>query len=101
MNNEKCDTLYQRSERYERSLNNNNEKCVIGRPPTKKKDNEETKVVGIEILLTALLDGDRSLVQATRREFGLHQDTPPPLRNIYWIAGYPKLIELTRTFPVD
>jgi len=64
-------------------------------------DEEETKVVGVELLLTALLDGDPALVAATRREFGLHQHTTPPLRNIYWIAGYPRLIELTTTLPVD
>ena len=64
-------------------------------------DEEETKVVGVEILLTAVLDGDPALVAATRREFGLHQHTTPPLRNIYWIAGYPRLIELTTTLPVD
>ena len=64
-------------------------------------DEEETKVVGVELLLTALLDGDPALVAATRREFELHQHTTPPLRNIYWIAGYPRLIELTTTLPVD
>jgi hypothetical protein len=64
-------------------------------------DKEEIKVVGIELLLTALLDGNLSLAKAIRREFGLHQDTTPPLRNIYWIAGYPKLIELTRMLDVD
>ena len=52
----------------------------------------EVKVVGVEILLSALLGWDTETERAVRLEFGLATDTPPPDRNIYWIGGYPDLI---------
>lgn len=64
-------------------------------------DPEESKVVGAEILLTAMLDGDAPRVAEIRREFGLHRDTSPPARNIYWIGGYPSLIDLAAKLSVE
>lgn len=54
---------------------------------------EETRVVARELLLVAVLDGDRGSAQAIRKEFRGVAKAELPVRNIYWIAGYPGLIQ--------
>jgi hypothetical protein len=66
-----------------------------------KLDPEETKVVGAQILLTAMLDGDGRRVDQIRNEFGLFKETSPPGRNLYWIGGYPSLLDFAASLPFD
>jgi mannose/fructose/N-acetylgalactosamine-specific phosphotransferase system component IIC len=57
-------------------------------------EEDEVRVVALEMLMAAVLDGDRSRARAVARDFPSLDGAKTPPRNIYWIGGYPALIGL-------
>ncbi len=56
---------------------------------------EEVRVVAKELLMAALLAGDDAEIAALLRGFPSLRQEDPATRNIYWIAGYGALVELS------
>lgn len=57
---------------------------------------EEVHVLAFELGMARALDGDPEQLRALIEEFPVLRAGGRPRRNIYWIAGYPELIEWTR-----
>lgn len=57
-------------------------------------EGQEVQAVARELLMAVILDGDRSRAQAVQQEFQGVARSGTPARNIYWIGGYPALIQL-------
>lgn len=56
----------------------------------------EVRTVAEELLIAAVLGGDASGARGLVREFSVLRDPSVAARNIYWIGGYPALLDLTR-----
>ncbi|MBW2293610.1 MAG: hypothetical protein JRG94_15055 [Deltaproteobacteria bacterium] len=57
-------------------------------------EGQELQAVARELLMAAILDGDRARARAVQQEFQGVARSETPARNIYWIGGYPTLIQL-------
>jgi hypothetical protein len=57
---------------------------------------DETRVILRELLMVAALEGDAAQVRALLREFPILGEREQTVRNIYWIGGYPALIDWAR-----
>jgi hypothetical protein len=57
---------------------------------------DELRVVVRDLLLTAILAGDDVEVQALMQAFPIIRSPAAEIRNIYWIGGYPALIDLAQ-----
>ncbi len=56
---------------------------------------DEARLVAKELLMAAVLAGDEAEVSALLRAFPSLQRDAPATRNIYWIGGYDRLVELS------
>jgi hypothetical protein len=57
---------------------------------------QEVRTIAEEMLIAAVLGGDAAAAHALAREFPVLGDPGITARNIYWIGGYPALLDLAR-----
>jgi hypothetical protein len=57
---------------------------------------QEIRTIAEEMLIAAVLSGDAAAAHAIARDFPVLGEPGITARNIYWIGGYPALLELTR-----
>lgn len=57
---------------------------------------QEVRTVAEELLISSVLAGNASRIRSLQREFPVLRDPSVAARNIYWIGGYPALLDLTR-----
>lgn len=59
-------------------------------------DLQEVHVLAFELAMARALEGDPGRLQALLDEFPVLRTGAAPPRNIYWIGGYPELVEWSR-----
>lgn len=69
-------------------------RAFLARQPT--LGTNEVRVVARELLMAAVLGGDAAEVGRLLGEFDALGQTEPPVRNIYWIGGYPALLRFSQ-----